>query len=584
MKSMTRTLERSWGLAILSAGLVNCGPQGPTGEEITAADDIGEVEQDLELSHACSGKILNVVPTDRQPTLGGAIAIEGSGTCMGGIAPEFRFVATRGGTETVLCDWQPEGTCSLDATPLSTAGYYRLVQQTRRPGQVEVDSVTARRYAVGPVCTEVAVAAAPKPNGQVAVVVAGANCDPGTVPEFRFQALPPGGRWATFADYQTGGIATWDPNDSQPGRAYFRVQARRQGESQYDLMSRRVPYDFGTACTGTQLTVAGIGPSKSITGRAGCSAQATPEYRFSVEAPDGTVSLLRDWDYANTVDWDTSGINAGRYRAIAEVRAVEDPAQPVTRATRFANVAGGCRVTIDPLPTDLTLDDVVEITASTTCDAPEFEFLVRQETGGRWTTACDFAASPSCSWQPPAGALAGNYDVAVHVRHAGGSILQATNRVPVAIGTPMCSPTLPYNTEFLVDVDVTLESITGSSCSDSSTTTSETRRLKFGPTGDVLWVDGLLVEDFEHFSSTQDGNVVNLHYYSHQSWNYCPIIDWWYPADARGGVEWSLDISVDTSTHELSVRESCLDKLGHCLWYGDYMNGYARGTGAAQCG
>jgi hypothetical protein len=418
-------------LATLCVTVVACSssPRPGPDEHQTATEELAAGTSAL--SKACTAKILDISPAPRQQVLGGGVTVRGAGTCMAGVTPEFRFSVQVSGTTRLLCDWQTQSSCSWDTSTLPGPDYYKIVLETRRIGQVSADGAVSRAYAIGAVCTDVALVATPGSGTSIELGATG-SCDAGVTPLYRFDMRSPGGRWVTIAPFGASSSATWDAAGAPPGRAQFRVSIARADHALADA-SRTIAYDLGAACTASSLAVARVTGIRQVTANASCGDGVTPEYRFSVEAPDGSVSTLRDWAAAPSTAWDTS-VLAGKYRVNADVRAIENVSQTASRRSLVVAAGTQCSVNLNVpvgvLPTDLP----VPFSATTTCPSPEFAFSVRPATDPRFVPVCGFAAADACTWQPPVGALAGQYYVRVYVRHSGGNLMQAAALVDFSLG------------------------------------------------------------------------------------------------------------------------------------------------------
>jgi len=432
MRASFSRLSSAARLATLCLAVMACGSteqRAAVGEGDDPPND-ESAETLSTLSRACSARILEVTPAPRQPVWGQAVTIHGAGTCMAGITPEFKFSAQVSGTTRVLCDWQTQSTCSWDTSTLPAPDYYRIALETRRSGEVATENAVSTSYAIGAVCTGASLVARPG-AGPLIELEATASCDAGVTPLYRFDFRPLGGRWVTLAPFADSPVASWDATGTT-GAVQLRVSIARPNHTAADV-SRLIAYNLGVACTASSLAVAPGTGVREVTASASCAGSASPEYRFSVEDPDGSVSTLRDWDSRPSAAWDTS-VLAGKYRVNVEVRAIENQSQVVSRRSLVVAAGAQCTVNVDMplgvLPTNLP----VPFSANTTCPSPELAFSVRPATDAHFMQVCGFSSSASCSWQPSVGALAGQYYVRVQARHSGGTLTQATSLVDFSLG------------------------------------------------------------------------------------------------------------------------------------------------------
>jgi hypothetical protein len=135
-----------------------------------------------------------------------------------------------------------------------------------------------------------------------------------------------------------------------------------------------------------------------------------------------------------------------------------------------------------------------------------------------------------------------------------------------------CSGTLPYNSEFLADVSYEIETWQDKTCAQSLASTRKSSIVKIGASGAELTVDGLAVPSYQ--GSDTQGSVTTFFYgvpFGMEDIG-CPFIGW---LDHPTSTTLSLEVSVDASTGQMRISQTCNDWDGHCL---SIKRGYQNST------
>ena len=422
------------GLVGFSIGCSVIGPDRPPPDTEEEEDEpLGRVQS--ELVGDCTAPTLSTAPNNAQPTMGAIVELSSTiSRCMGGAAPVYRFVSL-GSTTDVLCDWQSSNSCSW-STAGAREGVHLLRVEARRStaGNVPAESVSAaKRYVLGRGCSAIQFSSpASVPTwtpGEDATVIAQATCDAGLDVEYKIDAFAPNGSRLTGAAWQDS--PSWSftiPAALAPGEGRLAVSVRQKGSPLVEASASTTLWLGSTVCK-ANIAAAVVGADISLSAPASsikCNG-GTPVFRFSEIAPDGTSTILRDYDTSSALVVPAGG-RTGVYQYRLDVRAAEAPTQIALRRQTTLKVATVCTGASVNVGTDGTAGTTVALTASATgCAAADFTYRYRAETSAVWIPI-DCAgstakpASPwsgaSCSWNTT-GLTAGRYKLSVVARTAG---------------------------------------------------------------------------------------------------------------------------------------------------------------------
>jgi hypothetical protein len=196
--------------------------------------------------------------------------------------------------------------------------------------------------------------------------------------------------------------------------------------------------------TAAPPTQAGTGSSVTFTGAT--SACTNPNYRFWIQAPDGTWNITQDYSTSNTFTWAGSD-SPNSYHAEVDVRQqTSSVAYDAVANMPYATVAcSGARLSpnqLSPEPPGTT----VVLTGSANClGTPEYRFWKRPP-GGSWGIVQDYSPTSTYSWNTTGSAL-GTYYVEVDVRnHGAAAPYETVANISYTLGPQQChNPTLTAN-------------------------------------------------------------------------------------------------------------------------------------------
>jgi hypothetical protein len=403
---------------MLSFVLFGCGAAAPEASSDAATDGEEAGSISLPLDATCSST-LTVVTQDFDPALGGHLGVVADAHCADLAPLQYRFTAINPKSKTlVLQDWDYSNWSPKLALPAgSPEGTYTLVAEVRRTGTTTVVAKPSVKTIWGRACSPFSVLTSPgsAPLNSTVSVFPDLYCP---LPhEWRLVVAKPGGGSVTYP-WQTGQNMLWDTTGLNPGYATLTVTARNTGNTVPDV-GAKTRFALGPVCSAAGLTISGSGAStRTLAATATCENYATAAYRYSVTAPNGTVSELRPFDTNPNFDWNVSGLD-GAYSVKVEVRAYDAPNELLTSKTRKINLGTPCtKLTLPDLWGQHLQSQPFVATVTPSCDKAEFQFQRRSPQTTTWTTVCPYSPSTSCDLNR-APAPPGDYVVLAMVRKQG---------------------------------------------------------------------------------------------------------------------------------------------------------------------
>lgn len=285
------------------------------------------------LGNVCNTvSVVSSTPTPPQ-AIGTMVGLSSTATCTGGTA-EYRYLYKgpadaaykyiNAGTGTFGVAGQTWNTAGL------AAGSYSVIVQTRAVGNTAVEATGYGTYQLGSVCTNAGGSASPpSPQlpGQVITLTGTATC---ASPQFRFSYRLFGSTtWVQINGAAYGAASQmWNTTGRANGLYEILVEARQTGNTGSNDSSFIMNYTLGNACSTVTLGVSPASPASpgvlvGLTGAATCSGGATPEYKFSYQAPGSSVlTQIQAYSTTATATWNTTGLALGNYTLWVQSRAV----------------------------------------------------------------------------------------------------------------------------------------------------------------------------------------------------------------------------------------------------------------------
>jgi hypothetical protein len=188
------------------------------------------------------------------------------------------------------------------------------------------------------------------------------------------------------------------------------------------------PRPTGTAITFTASGSGGIAPL---------------EYKYVVQQESGAAQVVRNWSSTPTYTWTpttaanytvsvwarSAGVTTDTAQASAQMTyVITPPLSPLSLTSLTSNIAS-----------PQIAGTSITFSATATGGASPYQFKWWVQSGGVWTMARDWSASPSLTWQPTA---AGTYNVTVWARNAGVTVdaSQALGQVAYTINAGSSTP------------------------------------------------------------------------------------------------------------------------------------------------
>jgi len=220
-------------------------------------------------------------------------------------------------------------------------------------------------------------------------------------PEFRFWTQPPGAGWSVLRSYDTASSVTWDTTGKALGTYQFELDARNLGSPvSYDTVAR-MPMRLALCVTPTLTSdhTSPQLPGTMITFTATVTCRGTPEYRFWVQAPGGSWTVIQDYSSDPTLKWDTSQKAYGNYKVEVDARTVGTSVSYESIQTEPYALTSciSASLTVDktsPQPTGTN----VSLSGSATCvGTPQYRFRI-QSPGGPSAVVQDFGSGSAFTW------------------------------------------------------------------------------------------------------------------------------------------------------------------------------------------
>ncbi len=369
---------------------------------------------------SCIGAALTTDKSSPQPT-GTQIGLSGSASCVG--TPQYRFmIQPPGGAMSVV---QPFGTASTHTWSAGGAGgTYMLEVDAKGAGALDGTMDSAQLSFDLTACTAVTLAtspASPQVPGTSIVLTGTATC-PGSA-QYRFSIARPNAPLSIARDYSGANSFSWNTGGLALGDYKLEVEVRNAGAIAVAEASASVTYTLANpACTTPTLTSdlpSPQGASTLITFSAHTTTCPSPLYKFWVQTPDLTWTVMQDFSTVSTWKYQPPG-PPGNYRIEVDVR---DSTRPVTY-DQYSVMAYTIKACTGPglspsVPSPQGSGTQVTFTGSagtSFCPNPLYEFWV-QAPGSSWAVAQAYSTSTTFNWNT-SGKAAGAYHVSLWVRDA----------------------------------------------------------------------------------------------------------------------------------------------------------------------
>jgi spore germination protein YaaH len=397
---------------------------------------------------------------------GTPITFTGSAFCAG--TPEYRFwTSPPGGGWSVSQPYSTTATSVWDTTG-KALGTYRFEVDARNlgsPVSYDTAAIMPMRLALCVTPTLTPDHASPQLPKTVVTFTAAVICQ--TMPEYRFWMKAPGGTWSVVQDYSTASTLRWDTTGKAYGTYGVEIDARTQGTTVSYESVTSTTYSL-TSCISTSLTSDKTSPQPTgtqvnLTGAATCD--GTPQYRFLIQSPGGSSSVVQDFGGAAGYAWSAGG-PGGTYALEVDAKSAAAPAGSMTTSQLSFDTVACLGAAIAGSPSSPQVPGAaVVVTGSATCTGtPQYRFQMRKP-GAAWGVAQAYSPASTYNWNTT-GLPIGDYGLEVDVRNAGATTdYETTVNIMFTLARPACTtPTLTP--------DVASPQGTGASITFTSTTTT----------------------------------------------------------------------------------------------------------------
>lgn len=327
-------------------------------------------------------------------------------------------------------------------------GAAALLALTGCGGEADVEGESIDAFAQA-LCTGVKVSIDPTktlpPNSMALLTASNATCAEGEVAEYRFMYKRDGdpAPYAEFRGWSTEPTATFDNTGLPSGKYTLQVRARNVGSTVTQNSAAKVVINSGEVCSSVTLKAAPKSPQLpgktiGLTAHATCTA-GTPEFQYFVRGADTAFMPLGTWTEGGT-DWDTSGLDVGKYTLRVDTRRIGNPSGFESQHSMAFMLADTCQalvVTFSPSNSQ-PAGTLVNVNARANCvggATPEFRYDYRMSGTSPWSLLQQWSSAPVAPWDTT-GLAAGFYQVRVQTRAPGMTSAQATKSVGFDVTAP----------------------------------------------------------------------------------------------------------------------------------------------------
>ncbi len=373
---------------------------------------------------------------------GTSVTFTGTALCAG--TGTYRFwVQPPGGAFAVVKDFSTASTLSWDTTGKPPGTYTFQVdaknQGASPPAGFDTQARTTFRLALCVTPTMSTDVAAPRLPGTAITVTSTVTCQ-GT-PEYRYWILPPGGTWTMARDYSSSASFKWDTTHLGYGDYYVGVHVRTTGTTVANESFQSIPYSL-SSCISAALTTDKASPQPTgtqvaLSGTASCD--GTPQYRFMIQPPGGSWSVVQDFTSSASFTW--VGGAGGNYNLELDAKSAAAPASTMASAqlAYSRTICSAVTLASSP-PTAQQPGPSVVLTGSATCPGTaQYRFWIHKPDGSVGVVQ-DYGPVNTYSWNTT-GLAPGIYGLRVDARNVGAttSTYEAVALAYYTLADPLCT-------------------------------------------------------------------------------------------------------------------------------------------------
>ena len=348
-----------------------------------------------------------------------SVTFTGTALCAG--TGTFRFwMQPPGGAFSVVQDYSTSNTLTWDTTGKPLGTYTFQVDARNQGSTASLDTYSRMdfRLALCVTPTLTAGTAPPQLPGTAVTFTSTVTCQ-GT-PEYRFWVQPPGGAWTIAQDYGSAATFKWDTTHLAYGDYNIGVHIRTTGTTVAYESVQSISYAL-RSCISTALTTDKASPQPTgtqiaLSGTAQCD--GTPQFRFMIQPPNGSWSVVRDFAAGATYTWVANG-PGGTYNLEVDARSSSAPTSSMWSAQIGYNLTACSAATLAESPASPQQPGpTVTLTGSATCPGTaQYRFWIHKPDGTVGVVQ-DYSAAKTYSWNTTGLAL-GQYGLRVDARDVG---------------------------------------------------------------------------------------------------------------------------------------------------------------------
>src|SRR5712692_4657799 len=325
---------------------------------------------------------------------GTSITFTGSALCAGTAQYEFQ-VQPPGGAWSYIQGYGTQDNVTWNTTGKPLGTYQFEVDARNLGSSVSYDTYADISMRLARCVTPVITPDHPSPQlpGTAITLTASVTCN-GT-PEYQFSMQPPGGAASVVQPYSSAAALHWNTTQLAYGNYSFSVSVRVVGTTVAAESTQTMTYSL-TSCNTTALVTDKASPQPTgthvtLTGSATCV--GAPQYRFMVQPPGGTWSVVQDFGSSATFTWNGAG-PGGTYGLELDARGAAAATSTMDSAQlSFALTACSAVTLTSSLNTPQVPGASVGLTGSATCPgAPQYRFAV-QKPGAAYTVVQDYSSA-----------------------------------------------------------------------------------------------------------------------------------------------------------------------------------------------
>ena len=335
-------------------------------------------------------------------------AVKMTGAATGGTSPyQYAYVVkSPSGSWTVLKDYSTA--TSYTWTPASTGTYTVQIKAKDSKSTVKIKEYSLK---VNPALYNNSKISSTSIAKGGSVTMSGAASGGSGYYKYAFVAKAPDGKWYVLKDYSSTSSYTWKPASLGTYTAQVKI---KDSYNTVKVKSFTLKVN-GELVNNSTISATSITKGNSITmyGKASGGASSY-KYAYVVKAPNGNMTVLKDYSTAATHTW--SPASTGAYTVQIKVK---DAAGTVKIKSFTLNVSAGVTNNSTISATSITRGKSITMygKASGGTNYYQYAYVVKSPSGN-WTVLKDYSSSTTHTWTP---ASTGTYTVQIKIKDSSGA-------------------------------------------------------------------------------------------------------------------------------------------------------------------